>query len=134
MKLMNKPGLILFAHGARDPAWARPFEAVAAETLRARPTLVLRLAFLEFMHPDLAQAGRQLAAQGCTRVQVLPLFLGTGGHLHKDLPPMIEQLRREHPDVVWAVLPAAGEHAAVVQAMAGVALAALQTDEAVPAP
>ena len=25
-----KAGLILFAHGARDPAWAAPFEAVAA--------------------------------------------------------------------------------------------------------
>ena len=23
-------GLILFAHGARDPRWAEPFEAVAA--------------------------------------------------------------------------------------------------------
>ena len=24
-----KRGLLLFAHGARDPAWARPFEAIA---------------------------------------------------------------------------------------------------------
>jgi len=47
---------------------------------------------------------------------------------------MVEQLRREHPEVAWAVLPAAGEHAAVVQAMAGVALAALHSNEATPAP
>jgi len=65
-----RDGLILFAHGARDPAWARPFEAVAAEVLRAQPTLALRLAYLEIMSPDLIEAGRQLAAQGSTRVRV----------------------------------------------------------------
>jgi sirohydrochlorin cobaltochelatase len=127
-------GLVLFAHGARDPAWARPFEAVAAEVLRVQPALALRLAFLEFMSPDLHEAGRQLAAEGCTRVQVLPLFLGTGGHLRKDLPPMIEQLRSDFPGVAWAVLPAAGEHSAVVLALADVALAALHSDEATPVP
>jgi len=127
-------GLLLFAHGARDPAWARPFAAVAAEVQRAQPGLALRLAYLEIMPPDLLEAGRQLAAAGCARVQVLPLFLGTGGHLRKDLPPMIDQLRREYPGVAWTVLPAAGEHAAVVQAMAGVALAALQSDETLQAP
>jgi sirohydrochlorin cobaltochelatase len=127
---MSADGLILFAHGARDPAWARPFEAVAAEVLRVQPALALRLAYLEIMSPDLIEAGRQLAAEGCIRVQVLPLFLGTGGHLRQDLPPMIEQLRRELPHVAWAALPAAGEHTAVVRAMAGVALAALHGDEA----
>jgi len=127
---MNATGLILFAHGARDPAWAQPFEAVAAAVSRARPGVALRLAYLEVMSPDLIEAGRQLAAEGCTRVQVLPLFLGTGGHLRKDLPPMIEQLQREFPHVAWSTLAAAGEHAAVVQAMAGVALAALRCDKA----
>ena len=131
---MNKSGLILFAHGARDPLWAMPFEAVAAQIRHAQPMLPLRLAFLEFMAPSLGEAGRQLAAESCTRVLVLPLFLGTGGHLRKDLPPMIEQLRRDHPFVSWATLAAVGEQAAVVQAMAAVALHALQTDSTAPAP
>jgi sirohydrochlorin cobaltochelatase len=30
-------GLILFAHGARDPRWAEPFEAVAARCRAQRP-------------------------------------------------------------------------------------------------
>jgi sirohydrochlorin cobaltochelatase len=32
---MSRTGILLFAHGARDPNWALPFEAVA-ERLRAR--------------------------------------------------------------------------------------------------
>jgi sirohydrochlorin cobaltochelatase len=122
---MSTPGLILFAHGARDAAWAQPFEAVSAAVRRQQPAVELRLAYLEFMAPDLAQAGTELAGAGCTQVQVLPLFLGTGGHLRRDLPPMIEALRRAHPQIAWSVLPAAGEHAQVVRALADVALQAL---------
>jgi hypothetical protein len=36
---LNPPaanGLLLFAHGARDPLWARPFQAVAARCRSAR--------------------------------------------------------------------------------------------------
>ena len=43
-------GLLLFAHGARDPAWARPFEAVAQRLRESRPQTPLVLAFLEFIH------------------------------------------------------------------------------------
>jgi sirohydrochlorin cobaltochelatase len=50
------PGLILFAHGARDPRWATPFEAVAAAVRAARPGLPVRLAFLAFMSPTLLTA------------------------------------------------------------------------------
>ena len=55
-----KTGLILFAHGSRDPRWAEPFEAIL-EAIRARsPALPVRLAFLELMSPDLAAAADAL--------------------------------------------------------------------------
>jgi hypothetical protein len=60
-------GLILFAHGARDPRWAAPFEAVAGACARAARAAAVRLAFLEFMTPDLPEAAAELAAAGCTR-------------------------------------------------------------------
>ena len=71
-------GLLLFAHGARDPQWARPFEAVAARCALAVGQQRVALAFLEFMTPDLVSAGAQLVAGGCTRIDVVPLFLGAG--------------------------------------------------------
>ena len=122
---MTTPGLILFAHGARDPRWAAPFEAVAARVRGARPGLVVRLAFLEFMSPSLAEAGEQLAAAGCTQVAVLPLFLGAGGHVRKDLPLLLDALRAAHPGTAFTLHPAIGEIDSVVAAMADAALAAL---------
>ena len=52
-------GLLLFAHGARDPRWAAPFEAVAAAVRGARPGTPVQLAYLEFMSPTLLEAGAQ---------------------------------------------------------------------------
>ena len=97
---MTRPSL-LFAHGARDPRWAEPFEAVAERVrARARPDCRSRLAFLELMTPD-ARRGRptRSPAPAATRVDVVPLFLGAGGHVRKDLPPLVDALRAAHPGV-----------------------------------
>ncbi|WP_298231811.1 CbiX/SirB N-terminal domain-containing protein [uncultured Azohydromonas sp.] len=123
-------GLLLFAHGARDPEWARPFEAVAQSVRAQRPGTPLQLAYLEFMQPDLAQAAVQLVQDGCRAVEVLPLFLGAGGHVRKDLPRLLDALRAAHPGVRFELHPAVGELPSVVQAMAGAALSLLATKEA----
>ena len=115
-------GLLLFAHGARDPRWALPFEDVARRIRVVRPGLALELAFLEFMTPDVLEAGRRLAEAGCRTVDVLPLFLGAGGHVRKDLPLLLEQLAAQHPAVRWRLQPAIGEAEAVIAAMAEEAL------------
>ncbi len=117
-----RTGLILFAHGARDPRWAAPFEAVAARVRAARTDVPVQLAFLEFMTPTLPAAADALVAQGCTALQVLPMFLGAGGHVRKDLPLLLARLSQAHPDVRFTLRPAVGEDAALVDAMASVAL------------
>lgn len=113
--------IILFAHGARDPAWAAPFEAVGAALRTKAPGVVVQLAYLEFMTPDLPTAGDALAAQGCTRVTLVPLFLGAGGHVRKDLPVLVDALRQRHPGVQWQLVPAIGEIDSVTRAMADAA-------------
>lgn len=120
-----KPGLLLFAHGARDPRWAAPFEAVAGRIAARRPGLPLALAFLEFMTPDLAAAGRALVGAGCTTVDIVPLFLGAGGHVRKDLPALVDAMRRDHPGVDWRLRGAIGEVDAVIDAMAAAAVEGL---------
>jgi sirohydrochlorin cobaltochelatase len=120
---MKTFGLLLFAHGARDPQWAKPFEAVVSCLGQAQPELKVGLAYLEFMLPNLSTAGTALAEQGCTQVSVVPLFLGAGGHVKKDLPLLLETLQAQHPQVQWRLCPAIGEMQSVVQAMADAALA-----------
>ena len=118
-----KRGILLFAHGARDPRWAEPFEAVAAKVRASDATLVVQPAYLEFMSPALREAGDILAAAGCGRVDVVPLFLGAGGHVRKDLPALLDALRGAHPQVEWRLQRAIGEVESVIDAMASAASA-----------
>lgn len=113
-----KKSLILFAHGARDPNWAEPFKRLRALTQANLPDVAVELAFLELMTPDLPQLAAQQIADGAQQVTIVPVFLGQGGHVRRDLPVLIERLRQDHPGVSFQVAAAAGEDDGVLQALA----------------
>ncbi|HSQ72867.1 MAG TPA: CbiX/SirB N-terminal domain-containing protein [Rubrivivax sp.] len=121
----DQRGLILFAHGARDPRWAIPFEAVAERVRTLQPGAAVRLAYLEFMSPNLPEAGAELARAGCTRIEVVPMFLGAGGHVRKDLPALLDAMRAAHPGLQLRLHTAVGEIDSVMAAMAEAAVATL---------
>jgi len=131
---MTTSGLILFAHGARDPAWAAPFDAIAARVRARLPQLQVRLAYLELMSPTLEQAGAALAEAGCKRILVRPMFLGTGGHVRRDLPLKLQALQAAHPGLEFVLQEAIGEDAAVHAAMAEVIAGAAKPLVALPRP
>ncbi|WP_338758483.1 CbiX/SirB N-terminal domain-containing protein [Massilia sp. METH4] len=113
-----KRALILFAHGARAASWAAPFERLRDIVAAREPEVDVSLAFLELMSPRLPERAAALVAQGITDLTVVPVFLGQGGHVLRDLPLMIDQLRVDHPQLAVRVAEAAGENAAVLQAIA----------------
>jgi len=115
---MNEKALVLFAHGARDPRWAAPFLRLRQLVQQQMPAAAVTLAFLELMTPSLPDAVAELAGRGCKRVTVVPVFLGQGGHVLRDLPRLIEQLRNEFPDLRLDVAEAAGENPDVLNAIA----------------
>lgn len=121
---MSAPALILFGHGARDPDWARPMQRLRDAVLVREPQRDVRLAFLEFMTPDLAGAIDEAVAAGQRALCVAPVFLAQGGHVRHEVPLLLEQARARHPEVQIELLPALGEAQAVLDAMAGVLLAA----------
>ena len=120
---MSPRGLILLAHGARDAAWATPFEAVVERVRGRAPGTRVRLAFLELMAPRLEEAGNELAALGCLRIDVVPAFLGMGGHVRRDVPAQLDQLRRAHAGIAWTLHEALGETPHVISALADATIA-----------
>ena len=114
-----KHALILFAHGARDPRWAAPFERLRELSQAALPDTAVSLAFLELMSPRLPEAVARLVQNGCEKVSLVPVFLGQGGHVLRDLPLLVDELRSMYPDLEISVAPAVGEDAAVLDAIAG---------------
>ena len=111
-------GIVLFAHGARDPQWARPFEAIRALVSARRPEYPVVLAYLERMAPTLGEACSLLAEKGATGITIIPLFMGQGGHLKEDLPKLVEDVRRGHPGILISLEGAAGEAPEIHEAIA----------------
>lgn len=110
--------LILFAHGARDPQWALPFQSLLAQLQAQLPGTPVQLAYLEFMSPALPEAVATLAGQGARQVTIVPVFLAQGTHLKRDLPAMVEGLRNAHPACRIEVTPAIGEQPEIIAALA----------------
>ena len=124
---MPVPAVILFAHGARDPAWADPFHALRDALLRAQPERRVEIAYLELMSPSLPHLVAELAGQGHGEIVVVPVFLGRGGHLRRDFPVLMEQAKALTPGVSLRATPAVGELPAVIAAMSGAILSVIET-------
>ena len=123
---MATRGVILLAHGARDPAWSEPFEAVRRRIEAIAPDLPVALAYLDFMKPDLAGAARDLVARGCRAITVVPAFLGVGGHVRRDVPALCAAVTHEHAGVAVDIANPLGEDVAVQDAMAKAAIFAVR--------
>lgn len=114
-------GVVLFAHGSRDPLWRLPIDAVAQQMAAQSPGLPVAVAFLELTEPDLPSTVEQLMKQGIAHVRIVPMFLGVGRHAREDLPEMVRSLSDAYPQMRFELVPAIGEHPAMTALMARIA-------------
>jgi sirohydrochlorin cobaltochelatase len=113
-----RPGLVIFAHGARDPQWAEPFERLQQRVRALAPQAEVRLCYLELMQPDLEGAIAELVALGVDSIRIIPVFLGQGGHVRRDLPGLIAASQVRFAGTAISCAAPAGEDDAVLDALA----------------
>ncbi|MFZ3040041.1 MAG: CbiX/SirB N-terminal domain-containing protein [Polynucleobacter sp.] len=114
---MNTQAIVLFGHGARDARWREPFDRLAALWRAQQPDIQVELAFLELMQPSLAEAIASLVSSGASKIVVVPVFFGQGGHLRNDFPVLLDACRQRFPNIALSATPAVGEDEAVLQAI-----------------
>jgi sirohydrochlorin cobaltochelatase len=110
-----REGIVLVAHGSRDPEWSRPFESIASNLAKKLPAVCVGLAYLEH-GASLEETVAALAAKGVGSIRVVPIFLGEGAHVREDLPRLVLQAARtgvqlrldkpigEEPKVIEAIV------------------------------
>ena len=109
--------IILFGHGARDSRWREPFDRLASLWRSQHSAIPVELAFLEMMEPSLVTAVASLASTGATKISIVPVFFGQGGHLRNDFPVLLEACQKQYPKITLSTTPAVGEDPAVLQAI-----------------
>jgi sirohydrochlorin cobaltochelatase len=120
--------LLLFAHGSRDPLWAKPIEHIASRLRQHHPNTPVCCAYLELMIPSLPSAVEALlsAYPALQTICIFPVFLGMGRHAREDLPALCSALRAQYPMIEFRQLPSAGENPQVLDAIAAAAASAAQ--------
>jgi sirohydrochlorin cobaltochelatase len=114
-------GVVLFAHGSRDPLWRLPIDSVAQHMRSQWPNLPVAVAFLELSQPDLPSTIELMMGQGLSHVRIVPMFLGVGRHAREDLPEIVRGLSEAYPQMRFELVPAIGEHPAMISLMAHIA-------------
>ena len=118
----SRQGVILFAHGSRDPLWHQPMQQVALRALTLNPQVVVTCAYLELTSPDLPSCAADMVAQGVHNITVVPMFLGVGRPAREDLPLLMDSVQAKYPHVQFKLQAAIGEHPMVVDLLAQIAL------------
>lgn len=117
-------GIILFGHGSRTAEYVKPFERILAAMTARDATTPVALGFLELTRPTLDEAIDGLVGRGVTRIVVVPVFIGAGRHVLKDLPQLAANAMDRHEGLEIELAAPVGEAEAVVGAMAVYALQA----------
>jgi sirohydrochlorin ferrochelatase len=73
--------------------------AIAGLVGAALPEVAVDVGFLEMTDPPAGPVLDRLAAAGCGRVVVLPVVLLGAGHAKSDVPAVVLEGRRRHPDL-----------------------------------
>ena len=110
--------VILLAHGSRDPQWRAPIERLCRALAARLSGVRVASAYLESMQPDLESQVAALAARGYRHQTIVPVFIGAGRHLKRDLVRKVKALNRRHKDVRLKVGRAIGEQRRVLAAIA----------------
>lgn len=110
--------ILLLAHGSRDPAWKAPFERLRDKIVARAPATPVENAYLEHTAPDVIEASRRLVERGATAIEIVPLFLGPGGHVRSDLPRLADAIRSVQVGVDVTIATPIGEADSVIEAIA----------------
>ncbi|MFD7693399.1 sirohydrochlorin chelatase [Streptomyces sp. NPDC059805] len=95
------PALVVVAHGSRDPRALRTVTALLDEVRALRPGLPVHLGHIELNEPLLADT---LATLGDREAILVPLLLGRGYHIKRDIPETVAA-SRVHGRVAGALGP-----------------------------
>lgn len=93
-----KPAILVVAHGSRDKAAQREFKRLVQNYRQRHPGWKIAHSFLELTTPSVPQALKFLARDS-KEVLVLPLFLFAAKHVKKHIPEILQNFRKDYPQI-----------------------------------
>ncbi|RMG44850.1 MAG: uroporphyrinogen-III C-methyltransferase [Candidatus Dadabacteria bacterium] len=103
--------LIIVAHGSRRVQSNQEVENLTVEIAGEIGSTYAHVscAFLEMASPSIPEAIDRAAGRRAERIVILPHFLAAGTHVTKDIPAIIEEKKKQYPDIHFEIRPHSGQ-------------------------
>lgn len=114
----GKPGLLIIAHGSPARGWNQPVldqeQKVRGLLGQDSPFGKVKVVFMEFAEPNVADGLEELQKAGCSRIVAVPLLIAPSSHSHWDIPALLglygdyrieKTLREEGARLVRCTIP-----------------------------
>lgn len=106
--MTDMPGLLLVAHGSRDPRAQRAVHRATDRVRSQLPAVSVRTAFLDFADPGPVEALVRMADTGSCQIVVVPFLMTAAYHVHVDLPAAVREASDLRPGLQVRTAPALG--------------------------
>lgn len=106
------------AHGSRISEANDAVRDIAAMVQEITQYDIVEVSFREQHLPSIQDGVDACVARGAERILLMPYFLFVGAHVQEDLPAEMEEAKKRHPGVKFAM----GKHLGVHRKLAEVAV------------
>jgi sirohydrochlorin ferrochelatase len=105
-----KTGVIILFHGSRAKGSDEAVRRIIGEVRRRGGYDVLEEAYLQHASPALGEAIESCIRQHAGKIVIVPFFMQFGAHVTKDVPPLVEKAKKQHPGIEIVVTDYVGAH------------------------
>jgi precorrin-8X/cobalt-precorrin-8 methylmutase len=105
---MNTAGpsaILVVSHGSPRATTNEGFVSLVGRIAARLDTAEILPAFFSIARPSIVDQVAALVSRGFRRVVLMPYFLYSGQHITQDVPVLLEECRRQFPDVTIELLP-----------------------------
>ncbi len=106
---MENNAIVLLAHGSPDSRWKKSLNKTVLKFKKIFGENKINACFLNFNKPSFKDIVKKLNAKNIKRIKILPLFLGSGGHIEKDIPKLVLSVKKEYAKLKIEMLPSIGQ-------------------------
>lgn len=112
-----KTAVIILFHGSRTEGSDATVNRIVAEVRRRGHFDIVQEAFLKNATPDLRESIASCVQQRAEKVVIVPFFLQLGTHVTIDIPPLVDGIRHNHPEIEISLTEPIGSHPLLVEAV-----------------
>jgi sirohydrochlorin cobaltochelatase len=107
--------ILLVGHGSRDPEGNQELLEFAKTVASKSPGMLVETCFLELTRPTIAEGIAACAAQGASRVVIVPIILFAAGHAKIDIPMAIDRAKAKYPEIEFVYGRPIGVHEKIIE-------------------